>query len=336
MRLALVYNIKKDVEEGVPEDYYAEWDDMETIEGVRDALASRHETVDLVEAVEGAYQRLRDLRPDLAFNIAEGLRGESRESHMPSIMEMLGVPYTGSSPLTLALCLNKARTKQVLSYFSIPTPRFFVADSLSDLEGSVPMGFPLIVKPLFEGSSKGIRDDSIVRSDGELGSRVAEVIEGYGQPAIVEEYLDGREFTVALLGNGETLKVLPPVEINYSALPEGVNPIYSYEAKWILDRPETPLDIFTCPADVDEELGAAIEDTARRAFRALGVRDWCRIDLRLDPGGTPAVLELNPLPGILPDPSQNSCFPKAARSAGMDYDTLINAVVDAARKRYGI
>jgi D-alanine-D-alanine ligase len=325
MRLALAYNIKKDPEEGLPEDFYAEWDDMETIEGV----------VELIEADEGAYQKLRDLRPELVFNMAEGLWGESRESHLPSIMEILRIPYTGSAPLTLALCLNKARAKQVLSYCSIPTPAFVVIESLSkDIEAD--LNFPLIVKPLYEGSSKGIRDDSIVRSTEELRGKVSLVIEEYGQPALVEEYLEGREFTVALLGNGGELRALPPVEMNYSALPAGINPIYSYEAKWILDRPETPLDIFTCPAEVDEELEWAITDTARRAFNVLGVRDWCRIDMRLDSRGTPKVLELNPLPGILPDPRQNSCFPKAARADGMDFTALVNKVVEVARKRYGI
>jgi D-alanine-D-alanine ligase len=335
MRLGLAYNIKKDPEEGLPEDFYAEWDDMDTIEGVRSALLTKHDSVELIEADEGAYEKLRDLRPELVFNMAEGLWGESRESHLPSIMEILRIPYTGSAPLTLALCLNKARAKQVLSYCSIPTPAFVVIESLSkDVE--VDLSFPLIIKPLYEGSSKGIRDDSIVRSTEELRSKVSLVIEEYGQPALVEEYLEGREFTVALLGNGSELRALPLVEINYSSLPAGINPIYSYEAKWILDRPETPLDIFTCPAEVDEELERAITDTAGRAFNALGVRDWCRIDMRLDSRGTPKVLELNPLPGILPDPKQNSCFPKAARADGMDFTTLVNMVVEVARKRYGI
>jgi D-alanine-D-alanine ligase len=334
MRLAIAYNIKKDAEEGLPEDFYAEWDDMDTIEGVREALASRHEEVELVEADDGAYEKLKKLKPQLVFNMAEGFFGESRESHLPAMMEMLGIPYTGSAPLTLALCLNKARAKQILAYCSIPNPEFFVIESTKE----VPAGsnFPLIVKPLYEGSSKGIRDDSIVRSPAELRRKVKTVIDEYGQPALVEEYLEGREFTVALLGNGEGLRALPPVEINYSALPAGVNPIYSYEAKWILDRPETPLDIFTCPAKVDAELEGRITETAKRAFHALGVRDWCRTDMRLDSGGTSHVLELNPLPGILPDPKQNSCFPKAARAGGMDFTTLVNTVVEVARKRYGI
>ncbi|MBI5345363.1 MAG: D-alanine--D-alanine ligase, partial [Deltaproteobacteria bacterium] len=123
---------------------------------------------------------------------------------------------------------------------------------------------------------------------------------------------------------------------NYSSLPEGVTHIYSYEAKWILDRPEAPLDIFTCPAEVSDRLRKSIETAALDAYRALDVRDWCRVDIRLDAHGTPNIIELNPLPGILMDPKCNSCFPKAARTAGMTFSSLINAVVDAARGRYGI
>lgn len=337
MKLALTYNIKKEVGkgDGLPADFYAECDDMETIDAVRSAILDVHEEVVMIEADEEAYVKFRDLGPELVFNMAEGLWGESRESQMPAIMELLRIPYTGSSPLALALCLNKARAKEVLSHYSIPTPRFVVAtDATLDVERC--LKFPMIVKPLYEGSSKGITNDSLVFDVAALRPKVSAVIEEYSQPALIEEYIDGREFTVALLGNGEALKVLPIVEINYSSLPEGVNPIYSYEAKWILDRPEQPLDIFSCPAEIDSKLRTAIENVATDAFRALDIKDWCRIDIRLDKSGLPNVIELNPLPGILMDPRCNSCFPKAARAAGMTFSTLVNTVIDSARERYSI
>jgi D-alanine-D-alanine ligase len=267
--------------------------------------------------------------------MAEGVWGDSRESHIPSILEMLRIPYTGSNPLTLAMCLNKARAKEILSYYGIPTARFIVART-SSLEIEKYLSFPMIVKPLLEGSSKGIKNDSIVRDVPSLRKKVASVLEEYSQPALVEEYLEGREFTVALIGNGSSLKALPIVEINYSALPEGVNPIYSYEAKWIFDTPDAPLDIFTCPAELTERLKTAIEAVSKDAFGALDVRDWCRIDVRLDSVGTPHIIELNPLPGILKDPKCNSCFPKAARAAGLTFTDMVNGVLDAARQRYGI
>ena len=342
MKLALTYNVKKDdghSASGLPDDRYAEWDDMETIEGVRSALLERHESVELIEADEEAYGKLRSSRPELVFNMAEGFGGDCRESHIPAILEMLGVPYTGSAPLTLALCLNKARAKQVMSCCSIPTPAFIVASCAGDalrLVRERSLKLPLMVKPLFEGSSKGVRDNSFVRTEEELAKLVDFVSGEYGQSAIVEEYLEGREFTVAIIGNGDAVRALPPVEINYSALPEGVNHIYSYEAKWILDTPENPLDIFTCPAEMDDGLAGAVEAVATGAFNSLSVRDWCRVDVRLDSEGVANIIELNPLPGILPDPKQNSCFPKAARAAGMDFTALVNSVVDIARERYGI
>ncbi len=335
MKIGVTYNLKKEVKGNLPQDYYAEWDDMETIEAVRDALLEKHDEVVLIEADESAYERLRQTKPDMVFNMAEGLGGESREAHLPSIMELLNIPYTGSAPLTLSLCLNKARAKEVLSYYGIPTPRFIVAET-SAIEFERYLNFPMIVKPLYEGSSKGIRNDSVVYSTQELRRKIDFIISMYRQPAIVEEHVGGREFTVAILGNGSRLKVLPLVEIDFSALPSGATPIYSYEAKWVFDRPDKPLDIFICPAKIDDRLRKAIEEVSRDAFRALQVRDWCRIDIRLDSTGVPNVLELNPIPGILPDPKSNSCFPKAARAAGMSFSTLINTVVDIARQRYGV
>ncbi len=337
MKVALTYNLKRDAggDGAVPADHYAEWDDKETIEAVRDALAARYGDVIMIEADEQAYFKLESSRPDMVFNMAEGLRGESREAQLPAIMEMLSIPYTGSSPLTLSLCLNKARAKEILNHYGIPTPNFLVAGSVP-VEAGSSLRFPLIVKPLYEGSSKGIRNDSVVTNERELNEKVRFVTVTYGQPALVEEYLEGREFTVALLGNVPDVAVLPIVEINHSALPSGMTPIYSYEAKWVVDTPENPLEIFTCPAELDERLKRAVESVSRDAFTALGVRDWCRIDLRLDATGMPNVLELNPLPGILPDPRSNSCFPKAASAAGMDFKELVNTVVDIARARYGI
>ena len=337
MKVALTYNLKKEIgeAEGLPEDFYAECDDPETVEAVRDALKERHGEVVMVEADEDAFEKFRRERPDIVFNMAEGVWGDSRESQIPSILEMLRIPYTGSNPLTLAMCLNKARAKEILSYYGIPTARFIVAGN-SSMEIEKYLSFPMIVKPMLEGSSKGIKNDSIVRDVPALRRKVAAVIEEYSQPALVEEYLEGREFTVALMGNGATLTALPIVEINYSALPAGVNPIYSYEAKWILDTPEAPLDIFAGPAELNGRLKSAIEAVSKDAFGALDVRDWCRIDVRLDSEGTPHIIELNPLPGILKDPKCNSCFPKAARAAGMTFSEMVNGVLDAARLRYGI
>lgn len=333
MRVALCFNLKKAVDASDPSDLYAEWDDPETIEAVRSALAQRHE-VTLIEADEEAFEKLRKLRPDIVFNMAEGLQGRSREAQIPAILEMLGIPYSGSDPLTLALCLDKGMAKEVLSWHRIPTAPFAILEGLEVTKNLPP--FPLIVKPLAEGSSKGIANAALVRNRRELKEQVARVLQDYRQPALVEKYLPGREFTVALLGNGKELEVLPIVEIQFDQLPPEMNPIYSYEAKWIWDTVDRPLEIFACPAPVSRKLEKKIKDVAQRAFRALRCRDWCRIDIRLDESGEPHILELNPLPGILPDPAANSCFPKAARTAGISYDELINRVLDIACRRAGL
>ena len=340
MHIALVFNLR---EESVPcdeppseppgqsnSDIYAEWDDIHTIKAVEAALANRHQ-VSLVNADLNAFERLRQLKPDIVFNIAEGLHGASREAQVPAILEMLQIPYTGSDPVTLGICLDKRRTKEILTQHKVPTPRFWVVNSPADLPKR--LSYPLMVKPPLEGSSKGVTDSALVRNRQELVRQVEWVVGTYQQSALVEEFLPGREFTVALLGNGENLRVLPIVEINFATLPAGVNPIYSYEAKWIWDTEENPLQIFTCPAQLEPLLQRQIEEVSRRAFRALGCRDWCRIDVRLDADGHPQIIELNPLPGILPRPEQNSCFPKAARAAGINYDQLILSVVDAACAR---
>ncbi len=315
-------------------DRFAEWDTAETIQAVKQALEALHD-VSLVEADEDAYGKLRAVRPDIVFNVAEGMEGVSREAQIPAILEMLRIPYTGSDPLTLAVCLDKARTKEILSYHRIATPRFAVLRSLAEVM-SCPVGFPAMVKPQHEGSSKGIFDASLVNNRIELARAVSAVLQQYGEPALVEEYLEGREFTVALLGNGENVSVLPIVEIKFGSLPAGVNPIYSYEAKWIWDRAEAPLDIFSCPAEIEGPLQREIEELCLRAFTVLRCKDWCRIDVRLNRDGKPFILELNPLPGILPKPEDNSCFPKAARAAGIGYDRLIRTVLTLAARRYGL
>jgi D-alanine-D-alanine ligase len=166
-----------------------------------------------------------------------------------------------------------------------------------------------------------------------LAERVLFLLERYAQPVLVETYLPGPEFTVAILGNGAETRCLPVVGFDFGVLPNGAAPVYGYEAKWVWDTPERPLDLFQCPADVAPPLYREIEQVALDAYRAIGCRDWCRVDVRVDRFGVPNVIELNPLPGIIPDPAMNSCFPKAARVAGIGYDELIHEVVRIAWKR---
>ena len=333
MHVGFCFNRKREIDDSHPPDFYAECDDEETLEAVSSALARRHR-VTPIEADEEAFEKFRRIRPDIVFNMAEGLYGESRESQIPAMLEMLRIPYTGSDPLVLGLCLDKATAKEVLSFHGIPTAPFTVIRSPKAKTAVPPL--PLLVKPLSEGSSKGVTNAALVRTRKQLREQIEFVLTQYRQPALVEKFLPGREFTVALLGNGNEIAVLPIVEIQFQELPDHINPIYSFEAKWIWDTVEKPLEIFACPARISASLRRKIEQICRAAFSVLRVRDWCRIDVRLDERGVPHILELNPLPGILPDPAANSCFPKAARTAGISYDALINQVLDIACRRVGL
>jgi len=343
-KVALTYNLKPEEKENfVPDNFpqnstdqkfddkYAEWDTLETINAVKKALEIYHEVI-MIEADIDAYDKFRTEQPDIVFNIAEGVNGISREAQIPAMLDLLSIPYSGSNPLTLSLCLDKARTKEILSYHNIPTSKFLKAKSLDDLQ-NFDLKFPIILKPLGEGSSKGIFNSSFISEYNELQKRLSEMLSHYQQPFIIEEYLPGREFTVAVLGNDDEIKILPIVEINFSELPEGIVPIYSYEAKWVLDTKANPLDIFTCPAKLDVETANSINEIVKKTYNVLECRDWSRIDVRLDSEGVPNIVEVNPLPGILPEVDDNSCFPKAARAAGYKYEEMINSVLFAAAKR---
>ena len=335
LRVGLTYNLKRRIagNEKLPEDYYAEFDEEETINAIAAAIAKSGCIVAKIEADKKAYGKLQRLRPDIVFNIAEGLRGESREAQIPAILELLGIPYTGSGPSALTMSLNKALTHQILAANRIPSPLYQIFTS-SDTRVGRWLRFPLVVKPLAEGSGKGVRSSSLVKDAESLRKQVSWVTTTYHQAAIVEEFLPGREFTVGLIGNDEPT-VLPIVEIQLDKLPKGSSPLYSYEAKWIWDTPEKPLDMFTCPAQISDRLENGIRRIAAKAFKILDCRDICRIDVRLDDEGKPHVLEVNPLPGMIPDPAAHSCLPEAARAAGYTYDQLVCTIFWQALKRYG-
>ncbi|HEX9606192.1 MAG TPA: hypothetical protein VF962_03100 [Gemmatimonadaceae bacterium] len=324
------------ITELIARDEFAEWDSPATIAAVESALSHLGKVVRL-EANEDFPERLRQARPDIVFNIAEGFHGVNREGHVPAICEFYGIPYSGSDPFTLTLCLDKARTKETLAFHGIPTPKFLLVEKLADLyRVAEKLTLPLFVKPVHEGSSKGITDSNLCRDRDQLFRQTEFLLENYRQPVLVEEFLPGKEFTCAVLGNGDEAMVLPLVAMNFESLPKGALPIYSFDAKFVWDRPENPLDIFQCPARITRELQASIERVTLDAFRVLGCRDWARIDVRLDADGRPNVLEVNPLPGILPDPADNSCLPKAARAAGIGYEELIQNCLKYAAARQGV
>ena len=345
LNVALSYNVKPEVDSisvrtplsllsknASANDIFAEWDSIDTINAVKNALELHHNVI-MIEANEEAFEKFRKVRPDIVFNIAEGFYGVGREAQIPAMLDMLNIPYTGSDPLTLATCLNKARTKEILSYYKIPNAKFFVIDSLESLK-DFDLEFPVLIKPVAEGSSKGIYNKNFIKSPEQLKNVLDEYLPQYNQPFIAEEFLNGREFTVAVLGNGDETRIFPIVEINLDQLPDEAVKIYSYEAKWIYDTKENPLKIFTCPAEIDKNLETEIRKTVLKTYKALNCKDWSRIDVRLDKNNVPNIIEVNPLPGILPDPKDNSCYPKAARSENISYDEMLNLVLLSAVKRY--
>jgi D-alanine-D-alanine ligase len=346
----------------VPLDRTAELDSAQTIETLRQAIASLGHEVRLIEADVEAYEQLRKSRVELVFNIAEGTHGEDRESQIPAMLEMLSLPYTGSGPLALALCLHKGKAKEILSWHGIPTPPFRVTTRPEDLDGFT-CPFPLIVKLLHEGSSMGLSYDAVVETPEALAQRVTYVTQAYRQPAIVEQFIDGREFTVPVLGNHPP-QALPVIEVFFSGprpitLFQPDDPIIRQFARahghriaeplayrlsadgervWLRTEGGGEIDIpvslttSVCPADISAELTTALQETAIHAFQALECRDWGRIDMRLGADGRPQVLELNPIAGI--DPTY--WLPRSAAAAGMDYAALIGAIIQAACDRYGL
>jgi D-alanine-D-alanine ligase len=317
------------------DDEYAEWDSPETIDAIADALSPLG-TVIRCEADEDFPARVVDAKPDIVFNVAEGRRGPNREAHIPAILEFMGIPYSGSDPFTLSLCLDKSRAKETLSYFGIPTPAFARITDVTQLEPFARRSFPTFAKPVHEGSSKGITERSICRTFEELREQTAFLLERYRQPVLVETFLPGEEFTCAIMGNGRDLSLLPIIGMRFDALPSGSAPIFGFEAKWIWDTREAPLPIYECPARIDSGLRESLELVALRTYAALGCRDWARIDLRLDETGVPNVVEVNPLPGIAPNPDDHSCFPMAARAAGIKYNELMQRTLLLAAARYGM
>ena len=323
-----------DVQTQMSMDTYAEWDSWETIEALKQAL-ELYNNVILIESNEDAYLKLKDIRPDIVFNVTEGFNGISREAQIPAMLDLLGIPYTGSDPLTLSICLDKARTKEILSYHKIPNSKFTTASNINQINIEE-FSFPLIVKPFSEGSSKGIFSSSFVKNENELLNEIKRIKDVYKQTSLIEEFLPGREFTVALLGNDDNIQTLPIVELMFEDFPEDLAPIYSYEAKWIIDTKDNPLKAFNCPAKISHSLEQIIKRTALQTYKVLNCKDWARIDLRIDTDGVPNVIEINPLPGILPDPRENSSFPKAAFAAGYTYNDMINKVLYVSAKRHGL
>lgn len=333
--IGIAYDLKEDIEHAarardpsavLPEDAFEEYDSDATLGALEQALRENgYETLRLGGG-RALLRRALEHAGDLVFNIAEGYGTRSREAHVPSALEMLGIPYTHSDPLTLGLTLDKAMAKRVLAATGIATPRFVVVENEAQLE-HLGLSFPMIAKPLFEGSSVGVRKHSRVVDPGALRALAVQLLRDYRQPVLVEEFCSGPEFTVGILGTDAEAEVIGTMEIvpRTCAVEEFT---YSLEVKrdW---RNEVE---YQAPPRRPAELVRAIESLALSAYRTLTCRDVGRVDVRLDAEGMPRFLEINPLPGLNPDSSD---LPILARAYGISYPQLIGRIVESARKRLG-
>ncbi len=337
-RVILAHNlIKPEMLCQGPLDRTAELDSATTIAAMTAALeAGGHQVIPL-DVDHRVCCQLLEAQADIIFNVVEGLRGESREAQLPALCEMLGIPYTGSGILTLATCLDKARTKEVLAYHGIATPPFQVMQT-PKTPLDTRLRFPLIVKLLHEGSSMGLSPASIVEDGAALRRQVETTWQMYGEPLLIEEFIRGREFSVGVLGNDAPV-VLPIAEYVFHD-PHGIvlfvpdDPVAEMVTAVRGEPPAafTPMHTTVCPADVDPVLAARIQDTALAVYRVLGLRDWGRMEMRLGADGRLYVLDVNPIAGI--DPSYT--LPRQARAAGMSYAELVNTILNHALARYGL
>jgi D-alanine-D-alanine ligase len=350
MNVAVLANLKKNAPTwpGMPPDKWDDLDSEETIEDILHALESGGHRATFLEGDPTLFDNLRKVKPDLCFNICEGHFGDGREAQVPAMLEMLRIPYTGSRVLTLALALDKPMTKRVLSYHNLPTPPFQSFER-QDEPLDPDLKFPLFVKPSREGTGMGVSPESIVRNDSELRTQLQRVFERYGETALVEHFIEGREVTVGVVGNlglpvarripedeeapriWTGLHFFPPLEVDMTAYPEEEAGIYTSRIKV-----EMAHDFhYLCPAPLSDERVEELEWLAAAVFRVTGCLDVARVDFRFDAndGDKPYILEVNPLPGLNPGYS-DLCVEAAAD--GWTYEELINEIVDQAAQRYGL
>lgn len=303
-------------------------EEMDDIKEALNSIGYKTTTFNVDSDVVRLIEYLRTDRPDVIFNIVECVENQSiHEMHVAGIYELLKIPYTGAGPMALGLALNKPRVKELLTYHGIRTPKF-KAFGPADKVTPGDLAFPLIVKPSREDASVGIDDRSVVKSAAELRRQVQYVIAEFDQPALAEEYIDGRELNVALLGSRDPV-VLPISEIDFSGLTSEMHRIVSYEAKWIPGTVAYQGTRGVCPAPLPARLEQEIRSTALRCFRLIGCRDYARVDFRLTAAGVPYVLEVNPNPDI----SRDAGFARSTGAYGLAYPEAIGKIVESVLER---
>ena len=349
MKIALIYNEPKHTE---PEDHWlsrsraevelekdfrdaSEFGVLEESQVIADAIRKDGHEV-LVFSVDDDIHRLITFldteNPDLVFNLCEAVLGKaSLEMAIAGIYELYDVPYTGSQAIALGISLNKGLAKAIFKANDIPTPAYFIVNEEEFIPEDLNLVYPLIVKPVREDASIGIDNNSICADEDALEQRVAFIHKEFHQPALVEEYIDGREINVAVLADADgKFETLPISEITFDTMPEGNPRIVSYEAKWVEESPLYQTTIPKCPAELDVITAERAKKLALEAASVVGLSDYGRIDMRLrDSDNALFVLEANPNPDI----SRDAGFMRSASVKGLSHAQTINAIVRCAMRR---
>lgn len=302
---------------------------VDDVKGALEQLGHQAVSMAFGEDVVAVAGALRDATPDLVFNLTESFAGKSAlDSGIASLLNLLGLRYTGSSHSGLLLAGDKVLAKRMLSFHGIRTPEFATLHR-GALESAGALEFPLIVKPPQEDASIGITSSSVVRNLNDLLARMDEIHREYAGPILVERFVDGREFHVGVLGN-DRAEALPPVELDMSSFPPGAPRLASWSAKWEEEHREFQGTEMRFPEDLEPELERRLREAAVAAFHALRLRDYARVDLRLDAGGEPHVIEVNPNCYL----RRGEIFADAGERAGLPYEELIGRIVELASGRY--
>jgi len=327
--VGITYDLKSDWQrsDDDPVDAAAELDGNKTIECLKTALESAGHKIILIGGACQLISRITndDLKVDIVFNISEGFKGRNRESQVPAILDLYNIPFVGADALTLGVTLDKVMAKKCFIADGLPTARYFKATSEDDLFELNTIGFPLFVKTLHEGTSKGITQSSRVENFKQLKAQVEHICRNYKQPALVEEFIKGTEFTVGIIGNNPPI-AMPVVQYAIAGKTTLGNEFYTY--RHVVQKSVE----YICPAPIDEKLATSLQDLAVRAYKAVDCRDFGRVDFRVDDAGKPYVLEINPLPNLSPD----DVFVLFARVKGMTYNQIINKILDEALVRLDI
>jgi len=348
-KVAVLANLKENAPhvDGEPPDQWADLDSRTTVDAVVEAIRSGGHSSDFIEGDLKLFDKLEQYKPDICFNFCEGYFGDSRESQVPALLEMMRIPYTGSRVLTLALALDKPMTKRILHWHELPTPTFQTFERVDEPLND-DLKFPLFIKPSREGTSAGVSINSILHNEDELRHQLSLIISEYKQPALVETYVEGREVTVGMVGNligpvsrrlpenydapriQAGLRFLPPMEVDLKPY-EDTDTVYSNFLK-VARAAELN---YMCPAPIDEDMADELNWLAAAVFRVTGALDVARVDFRLDihDNFKPYILEINPLPGLAPKISD---IVIEAAADGITHAELVLMILETALKRYGM